>query len=582
MEANRLSEETSGATLPSVNIRVLRNYTLEVIEPFLKFHCYQKGCRPSISFSEFSALESEIFDSRSETNNKSWDLIFLSIWIDSWLSLEELWAIDPVHIWNRLESCLTHLLRETQAPIIVTSLLSGFSQLRRINLGKKFSLGSERIDEINSRLLAFTKAEPRISIVDVRDLIEEVGASAALDSRFWYLYSQPFKNDFLNILSERIAGIISQSVRPAKKILVLDCDNTLWGGVVGEDGLAGIALGPHSYPGCVFYDFQKQLRELKQTGVLLALCSKNNEGDVLEVLSKHPHSLLKQSDLVAWEINWNEKAENLERLAKKLSLGLDSFVFVDDSAHECELVGTLLPDITVLQVPSPIYDFPKLLQSYDGFDRLRISSEDRARTQLYKDEFQREKERGAYETFDEFLRALKIQIAVKPVQTDDVARVSQLTLKTNQFNLTTHRYSEAQIAERLIDSRFILFVLSVRDRFGDYGQTGVVIFEQGHDVLLMDTFLMSCRVLGKSIEFVFLKSAIMHAHSSLSGIRLVNATYIPTKKNGVASNFLKSFGFVEKQPMETSMQSEWYFEIGSPLPVVGSHISIISSEGQNG
>lgn len=330
----------------------------------------------------------------------------------------------------------------------------------------------------------------------------------------------------------------------AKKCLILDCDNTLWGGVIGEDGLKGINLSPSEYPGCIYYEFQQTLLHLYERGVLLCLCSKNNEKDVFQVLEEHPHSLIQKKHLAAWQINWKDKGTNIKTLSTELKLNPDSFVFVDDSQNECEWVKNCFSEMEVLQVPSDLPLFPKLLLHHGWFDTLAFTEEDKKRTHLYQSERLRTSTRKKYENLDDYLKSLNLELAVHAMEDEETTRVAQLTQKTNQFNLTTKRYSERDIKQFQQDPKARIYTMSARDRFGDYGLTGVLIAVLKDKTAHIDSFLLSCRVLGRNLEYAFLDFCLgeLKTHWKMDSWQ---AKFIPTAKNEQVSDFWTRIGFGE-------------------------------------
>src|SRR6185295_8837749 len=272
---------------------------------------------------------------------------------------------------------------------------------------------------------------PRFCLTDWDAYLRIIGAKQALDDRGRYLWKAPFRKAFLNLYAQYLARIVRALKGRTKKCLILDCDNMLWGGVVGEDGMDGIKLDANEYPGKVFYDFQNSLLHLSERGVVIALCSKNNEADVLEVFDRHQSCRLKRSHLAAWRINWQDKAANIVELAEELNLGLDSFVFIDDSPVECDLIRKLLPDVTVVQVPEKLCDLPALVFEQGLFDNFRVTDDDRRRTRLYQGESQRKAARGAFASVEEYLSSLQTVASIHRVRPAEIARVAQLTQKTN-------------------------------------------------------------------------------------------------------------------------------------------------------
>lgn len=378
-----------------------------------------------------------------------------------------------------------------------------------------------------------------VSMIDLDGLQRHVGLEKSVDWRKFYLYKQPYTEAFWDLVGDATAKAILSKSKASKKCVVVDCDNTLWGGIIGEDGLSGIALGD-DYPGSVFRDFQHQLLNLRSQGVMIALCSKNNEEDVWEVFDKHDGMILKKDDVVAARINWVDKPSNIASIAKELNIGLDSFVFVDDNPMEIEHVRAALPEVTCILVPEELTFYPVTFGSYQGFDRERVSSEDRARSDMMLQERKR-RELATAVTPEDFRRELKLKIDLFDVQPEHIARVSQLINKSNQFNLTTRRKSESEVLAltKREDARVLAWRVS--DRFGDYGLVGVAILELKDEIAEIETFLMSCRVLGRKVEHsIFAAICDLVAKENRKELR---GSYLRTQKNKLVENLYKDYGF---------------------------------------
>ncbi len=390
---------------------------------------------------------------------------------------------------------------------------------------------------------------PNVSLLDLDGLQRFVGVQNALDWRKWYLFRQPFTETFWHEVAVDAAALIKSQRLSAKKCVVVDCDNTLWGGVVGEDGVGGIALSD-DFPGSAFRDFQQQLLGLRSQGVMIALCSKNNEDDVWEVFDKHDGMALKRDHVVAHRINWNDKPTNIASIAEELNIGLDSCVFVDDSAMEIGQVRSALPTVTCFQVPEDVSAFPTAFAAYRGFDRLKITDEDRTRSEMMVDERRRRELAVKYDG-DEFRKNLGLKIDVFEVMPEHVARVSQLINKTNQFNLTTLRKSASEVAALIADPAFKVVAWRVADRFGDYGLVGVAILEIGGEAADIETLLMSCRVLGRGVE-----EAVLAALADLTrrlGLRRLTGEYRRSAKNELVARLYPDHGFAEIAPNQWAL-----------------------------
>jgi len=323
---------------------------------------------------------------------------------------------------------------------------------------------------------------------------------------------------------------------------VMDCDNTLWGGVVGEDGALNVAVGEDA-PGNAYAELQRYALKLRERGILLALVSKNDEADVWEVFERNPGMVLKREHISAARINWLPKSQNLRQLALDLNLGSDSFVFIDDSPAEIAEVRANAPEVLALHLNGDAAYHVRSLDVSCAFDQLTLTSEDLQRADMYAQERERETLRSEVKTMEEYLAGLDLRVDIARVREEQLGRVTQLVNKTNQFNLTTKRYSDAEVRALWQDSQWHLFALSVTDRFGDYGLTGVVFCVEREDRWEIDTLVLSCRVLGRGVETALM--AVLQAHAAERGRELLQGKFIPTAKNDLAKNYYPDHGFVE-------------------------------------
>ena len=350
----------------------------------------------------------------------------------------------------------------------------------------------------------------------------------------------PFTPVFFTALGSAIARKIYAIKSSPHKVIVLDCDNTLWKGVVGEDGVMGIEISPS------WQALQEFMVAQQKAGMLICLCSKNNEPDVIEVFEKRQDMPLKREHIVSWRINWLPKSENIKSLAQELNLGLDSFIFIDDNPVECAEVQASCPEVLTLQLPVE-GNIPEFLNHVWAFDRLKVTAEDQQRTELYKQNLERDRFVKEALTIGDFLAELGLEIDISKPDDAKLPRVSQLTQRTNQFNFTTIRRSETEI-QQLWQSGYECRTVEVRDRFGDYGLVGVIIFSSSENALEVDTFLLSCRVLGRGVEHKMLTQLAEIAKER--GLKQVNLKYIQTAKNLPALNFLTSVGADFKQTLD--------------------------------
>ena len=399
------------------------------------------------------------------------------------------------------------------------------------------------IKNYNDKLYRLSETHSNLKIIDFSRFCGRYPVSSLIDWRFYYIsqmqVNPKLAGDFDIWIQKEIAAIEGNR----KKCLILDLDNTLWGGILGEDGIEGIQIG-NTYPGNAFLDFQNNILELSKSGAILAVCSKNNEKDVFDAWEQNPFLQIKKEQLAAWRINWNDKATNIIELSKELNIGLDSMVFVDDNPAERELIKQMLPMVEAPDFPEKPYLLPdffgKICREY--FQIYQLTKEDKEKLSQYKANTERSSFQKLFTSFDDYLKSLEIVLEIQAPNTVNLPRIAQMTQKTNQFNLTTKRYTDDDI-RTMHASGARIYCLSESDRFGDNGMIGVAIVKMTGSPTSaeIDSFLLSCRVLGKNIENVFLKYILKQLKQE--GVRQMASTYVPTLKNSQASNFYDNNGF---------------------------------------
>jgi len=379
---------------------------------------------------------------------------------------------------------------------------------------------------MNLRLADQFAADRRVVLLDANTWMPGGGGASP---KLWYLSKTPFTNtDFQEAAGDIIAALEGIHGR-SKKVLILDLDNTLWGGILGDDGWEQLRIGGHDAVGEAFADFQKGLKRLTRRGVLLAIASKNEESVALEAIRSHPEMILKLEDFARWKINWNDKAANIAELMSDLNLGLDSAVFLDDSAFERGRVREALPQVLVPELPADPVLYPSFLSRLKCFDNPFISQEDRARTTMYVADRQRTSLQSNFSSLDEWLHALELRVIAEPLSSGNLERAAQLFNKTNQMNLSTRRMNAAELLAWASANGNHLWTFRVSDKFGDYGLCGISsLVQNGINGQLLD-FLLSCRVMGRGVEETML-CAVARKAQSLGCNELV-ARYVPTPKN---------------------------------------------------
>jgi FkbH-like protein len=397
-------------------------------------------------------------------------------------------------------------------------------------------------------------APPYVHICDLEFLAHRLGGIQSRDDRAWFESKQPCSSALLVELAREAAHLIESLRRPPKKVLVLDLDNTLWGGVVAEDGLEGIELGDTSPRGEAFKAFQKYVISLKQRGVLLAVCSKNDYPKAAEVFEKHPEMTLRMEDIVSFKANWEPKSDNIRQMAAELNLGLDSFVFVDDNPAEIEIVRQFVPEVTTLLLGPDASSHVAQLQDCRLFEPRNITAEDAERTNQYRSEVQRKALQSSVTDMGSYWESLAMEAAINEFTAADVPRLAQLINKSNQFNLTTRRRTEADIHALMSNPEYVGFSVRLKDRFGDHGLISIVIGHKRDDTMEIDTWLMSCRVLKRQVEEEVLNELARLAASR--GCARLQGVYLPTARNEMVRDFYTRMGFTLTAEKENRREFE--------------------------
>jgi FkbH-like protein len=420
---------------------------------------------------------------------------------------------------------------------------------------------------VNARLAQ--SAPDHVAVVDCERLASLVGKRNWFDARYWHLAKQAVSLRAVPLLARHTAAVIGARLGVGKKCLVVDLDNTLWGGVVGEDGLSGIQLGD-TPDGEAFQSFQEEILDLKHRGIVIAVCSKNNDEDAREVFERHPGMRMTLDDVAAFVADWRPKAEQIRSVAAELDLGLDSLVFVDDNPVEREAVRQMLPEVDVITLPADPAEYVRALDEYLLFEPASFTTEDARRTDQYRARREAAAVAESAETIEDFYRSLDMSCVVCPFTEDDLPRIAQLVGKTNQFNLTTRRHSAAALRELTADPNGVHLSFRLTDRFADQGLVALAIAFQSGTTLSIDTWLMSCRVIGRSLENTVLQE-LCHA-AATRGCAEIRGTYIPTPKNGLVRDLFERLGF--EQVSESDGTTDWVYDLAAKPPVENEVIEV--------
>lgn len=459
--------------------------------------------------------------------------------------LPEVWRVEDVERaaqskLAQLEKLARAYVEKSSATLVLNTVPLQHTHVHQlVDLKSRTALGVAW-REFNTGLLKLASAYERLVVLDLDPLVAAGGPVG--DARLAAYAKAHLGDELLGRYAREVAHLARALRGMSKKVLVLDADNTLWDGILGDDGPEGIAAAT-TYRGEAFGNFQRVAKQIGSQGVLLAVCSKNDREPVLQVLREHPDMALREQDFVRVNANWDPKDANLRDIAAKLNLGVDSFVFADDSPFETGLIAASLPSVAVVRLDEdPAGHIGRLLS--DGwFDVLELTAEDRERGAMYRSDAARQDLLEGTESYEDYLEQLGVAVAVAPVREGEIARVAQITMRTNQFNLTTQRLTPADVRERTQDPDHFVLYLRSSDRFGDNGVVGALFARRGDEGLRIDNMLLSCRVFARGIEQAAVATLLAHARAA--GLGPVLASYRATKKNHRVRDFWPSLGFAQ-------------------------------------
>jgi FkbH-like protein len=429
----------------------------------------------------------------------------------------------------------------SRALLIIHNFLIPAHTTRGILENKRSGGACRTISELNHGLDDMFQDNHQVFVLDYDHLAGVFGKDRLRDQRKFYLADMEWSDEFVSMLSNAYLGYIKPAKGILRKCIVTDLDGTLWGGILGENGFDGIQLDVQHY-GRQFRDFQRLLYDLHRRGVILAINSKNNFDEAIMVIREHPYMILREKHFAAMKINWVDKVTNMREIAKDLNIGLDSMVFLDNDPAERFYMRQALPQVLTVELPSDPALYYGTIERLNDFNALGLTEEDLRRGELYATEFARSRLLGESSSIEEFLANLKMTLIIRVADKSSLSRVAQLLQRTNQFNLTTRRYTEAEIADLLASPDYIIYTLRVLDIFGDNGLVGVIVLRTSDGpVWNIDNFLLSCRVLGRRVETCFLYALVELMQKR--GVQLITGEFIVTKKNEVAKGFYPQHGF---------------------------------------
>lgn len=535
--------------LRSMKIAFLPSSTMKGFDKTLCERCWSRGIAADVYVGQYNNYAQEILNSASALYQHEPEIIFL--YIDAMSLFRDLdfdyYAFDyPTRkkifddTLTQINLLLNTLKQRTGARIVLHNFAIPSATIMGIlETKQEFGL-CQFYQALNTALADTTRADDRIILFDFDQLCSRLGKEKIFNWARYYLADITLDMGFWSALVEEYVCYLVPQANQTKKCIVLDLDNTLWGGIIGEDGIQNIRLGPVGV-GRPFYEFQKYLLALYKRGVILAINSKNNLNDALNVFRQHPHMILREEHFAAMQINWNDKVANMRALAKEINIGLDSFVFVDDDPLNCEMVSMALPEVKVINIPKDAAQILSVMTMCKEFNTFHLTDEDRQRGAMYAAQRQRAQLSEASPDIDNYLQQLHMVVTFEEVSDFNLPRLAQLTQKTNQFNMTTRRYSEQAVREMMQNSQYVIRVVDVKDKFGENGITGAIIMRQEGNQMLIDTLLLSCRVIGRKVENVILAEALSLARQA-NCYELVGE-FIATEKNAPAKDFYRQAGF---------------------------------------
>lgn len=535
---------------PQIRAALLSSFTIDPVVPHLDLELRALDLVPEIYVAPFDTWEREVLDPASGLRAYEPEIVFLSISIDD-LAPELAGAPDAEALTeigeqalDRVLSAVRNFVGWSNVPLVVHSFHSAYSGPLGILEGRAGTSRSRWLAALNAALADGLAEFPRAYLLDMTELLLRRSDGSVDNPKMRHMGGMRLGEGVTSEVARAYTRYAAPLVGKTRKVVVLDLDNTLWGGVVGEDGPHGIKLSVHG-PGSEFQEFQRYLLGLTEQGVLLAINSKNNAEDAWEVIRGHEGMILREEHFSAARINWQPKPENLMEIAAELNLGVDSLIFVDDNPNERERVRQFLPQVLVPELPLDSALYRQTIEALPELQRLEATLEDQQRVALYREKKERETARESVGSVAEYLETLDIHVDIAQVDASTLPRVHQLFQRTNQFNTTTRRYEVGELEQASADPDTHLYTLRARDRFGDHGLVAVALARtaEGGATWCVDSFLMSCRVIGYGIETALL--SVLDEDARAAGANRIRGEYIPTAKNPPVAELFVSHGFEE-------------------------------------
>ncbi|MDY6934509.1 MAG: HAD-IIIC family phosphatase [Spirochaetota bacterium] len=542
---NKVRTYNLNKNINKTKIAILGSYTTNQLTWFIDLFLFCSDIDVEIYESEYSVINQEIYSKDSNLYRFKPQIVILicghkdiKLFPKFGLSENDVKEIVDqeinrwMNLWNTLHTNINCQIIQNNFDIPPWNVMGNIEHRVPYSQGMYFTYLNQSLSK---------KAPAYVNIHDIDMLSSMHGKLEWCDQRFYYDSKLPCTPELLPSYANSIASIIVALLGKSKKCLVLDLDNTIWGGVIGDDGLGGISLGQGNPTGEAFLNFQQYIKNLKDRGIILAVCSKNDEKNAKEPFLRHPDMILKLDDITCFLANWNNKVANIQKIAQEINIGTDSIVFVDDNPHERGIVRYYLPEVAVPEMPEDPAFYIQKIDSYRYFETTSFTNEDLIRAELYSSDIKRKKLQNKIVNIDDYLQSLNMKAIVEPINPENINRSVQLINKTNQFNLTTKRYTKINIEEIINNSSWKTFTVRLIDNFGDNGLISIILSEIKNETLIIDTWLMSCRVLNRGVE-QFLMNYICNL-SRNNNISIIEGKYIPTAKNKMVEKLYFHLGF---------------------------------------
>ncbi len=534
-----------GSSLPQYRLAVMGDCATQHLATALRGYGIHLGLGLTVLDTDYNQIDAQVMDAASELYSFAPNAVLIQMCTEK---LYEAFCAAPLNrrstfaedtyaritrIWDQMNTNIRTTILQCNFPLMDDGAFGQFG-----NKTADSFLFQQR--KLNFLLMQGCQEVKNVYLIDLDAIQAACGREKFSDPKLYYIAKMPISVDVLPEVAKKVLDQVQALRGIAKKCVVLDLDNTLWGGVIGDDGLSGIQIGELGL-GHAFSDFQAWLKELKNRGFLLAVCSKNNEPAAKEPFEKHPEMVLRLEDFSMFVANWEDKAGNIRNIQKALNIGMDSLVFLDDNPFERNLVRSMIPEITVPELPEDPALYLQYLRSLGLFETASYSAEDAGRTQQYRQQAERAVFESSFRSYDDYLEGLDMKAVAAPFDAFHYPRIAQLTQRSNQFNLRTVRYTEAEIEAISRDDSRITLYFTLKDKFGDHGLISVVILDKQDEALFVSEWLMSCRVLKRGMEEFIVNKILQTAADH--GFKTVIGEYIPTPKNAMVKDLYEKMGF---------------------------------------